>query len=519
MLGLFAAKPNHPLADIGEARRVAADLTRLDPKSAVTDACAWLESLMSAEGFKLPMLVERLMLLEGAAVPQARRLGRDYLKAGLNAAASATLWKQAQEFWHLLARAHEACIVRLAKGGKENDLGKELVPLVFASALHARAATQKWNQFLYRSVPDGFWAAVGAQFRAANDLGVARRQVELYPGHGTTTVEAEYLKLLLFHVAAMDTLSPVQVELGERLIAHFLAQFALTREVRPENVYWVDAASGLPPARLARVPEVTPTLYFFTGTQALLAVDDLNSRIKSALEVPASVNLGGQYPAAEVAEVLQHLAECWAPKPPMRVHVRRPVVAPIAITHGFANALQTIAYAVASSRTKVAALEVWSASDVSLGGMAIHGPLGREDWPRIGALVAVLPEGGSNWLVGIVRRVSRGIAEAGEEAWAAPADKLADAAGRNTAYLGVETISKSARAVVADEDGLPVDAIVLDLPVVGEYARMVVPPNSLEDNIALTFTLYEKLARLHPREIVERGPDFIVANFFVQSYS
>ena len=128
-----------------------------------------------------------------------------------------------------------------------------------------------------------------------------------------------------------------------------------------------------------------------------------------------------------------------------------------------------------------------------------HAVQSRRDWIRIGVLVGVQPEGGENWLIGVVRRYVR--------------------TGANQDSIGIETISKSPRAVFADAGGLQTEALLLDVPEVGEYARMALPANALEDGMALLFTVDDKNARLHPREILVTGPDFVVANFFVQSYS
>jgi hypothetical protein len=91
--------------------------------------------------------------------------------------------------------------------------------------------------------------------------------------------------------------------------------------------------------------------------------------------------------------------------------------------------------------------------------------------------------------------------------------------GPNQASVGIETVSKIPRAVVADSGGLRTDALLLDVPEVGEYARMILPTNVLEEQVALLFPLDDKNARLHPRETLAKGIDFVVANFFVQSYS
>jgi hypothetical protein len=50
------------------------------------------------------------------------------------------------------------------------------------------------------------------------------------------------------------------------------------------------------------------------------------------------------------------------------------------------------------------------------------------------------------------------------------------------------------------------EALLLDVPEVGEYARMALPANALEDNVALLFSVDDKNARLHPREILVTAP-------------
>jgi hypothetical protein len=143
--------------------------------------------------------------------------------------------------------------------------------------------------------------------------------------------------------------------------------------------------------------------------------------------------------------------------------------------------------------------EAWVIDDVSLGGLGAQVSISRQDLIRIGALIGMQPEGGENWLIGIVRRYAR--------------------SGPTQGSVGIETISKTPRAAFADAGGLQTEALLLDIPVVGEYARMALDANALEEKVALTFSLDDKNARLHPRETIAKGSDFVVANFFVQSFS
>ena len=260
-------------------------------------------------------------------------------------------------------------------------------------------------------------------------------------------------------------------------------------------MYWVDVAKPLPPTRLAKLPEITPTLRFFNGTRALEAVAKTIEQIRNAGRVPPGINLGAQYEVDTVIPVLEHLALCWAPKPPMRSNTRHRMNSPLKVVNG----LEAVHRRLSGQVSGTEGIEAWVVDDASLGGLGAQVTVSRNDWIRIGALIGMQPEGGDNWLIGIVRRYAR--------------------SGPNQGSVGIETVSKTPRAVFADAGGLHTEALLLDLPEVGEYARMLVPANVLEATVALVFTLDGKNARLHPRETIETGADFVIANFFVQSFS
>lgn len=496
MLGIFSNRNAHPLADSREARRIVAEIAGREPQAAVEDSGAWLESLAADESFKLAQRLDLILRLDEAAVTQARRLGRDYpALGGASRTQESRQWELSHGYWQQLASSYLDCLARYRAAEKENESLKSQLPLVYGRLINALATGLKWKHFRYGPVDPEFWKTLGGAYLAAVEAKAAQKPLLLYAGGAETTIEAEYLKVLLFHAASLDNLQPLQIEIAERLIAYFLPFFSLIREVRPENVYWVDAAKPLPPTRLAKLPEVTPTLRFFNGTRAVDAVDKTIEQIRAEGRVPTGINLGGQYPMGAVIPVLEHLAMCWAPKPPMRSNTRHRVASQLKAVIGLAAVHRQLF----GSEGGDEGVDTWVVDDVSLGGLGAKVTLARHDWIRVGALVAMQPEGGDNWLVGIVRRYVR--------------------SGQNNGSVGVETISKTPRAVFADANGLLTEAVLLDILEVGEYARMALPPDALEDQVALVFRLDEKIARLHPRETLISGTDFVVANFFVQSFS
>ncbi|MCK9380054.1 MAG: hypothetical protein M0P95_03180 [Sulfuritalea sp.] len=498
MLRFFSNKTTHPLADAREAKRILAEIAGREPQSAVEDATAWLESLAAEESFKLAQRLELIFKLDEAAVAQARRLGRDYAcMGGARRGPESRQWQVGMDYWRQLAAAYLDCITRYGAAKKDGDAVRPQLPLLYGRLINALAAKLKWKQFRYGAVGPGFWKTLGDIYLAAVEANVAKAPLWLYVGTTETMieVEAEYLKVLIFQATSMDKLQPLQMEIAERFIAYFLPYFSLIRELRKENVYWVDAAKPLPPTRLAKVPEITPTLRFFDGTRALEAVGKTIEQIRSEGRVPPGINLGAQYDVRTVIPVLEHLALCWAPKPPMRSNVRRRIKSTLKVVNG----LIAVHERLSGRSSGQEGVETWVVEDVSLGGFGAQVPVSRNDWICIGALVGMQPEGGENWLIGIVRRYVR--------------------TGPNKGSVGIETLSKTPRAVFADANGLWTEALLLDIPECGEYARMALAADALEEKVALAFAIDDKNARLHPRETIATGEDFVVANFFVQSFS
>jgi len=495
MLGFFSNKTIHPLADAREAKRVIAEIAGREPQSAVEDASAWLESISADEGFKLALRLDLLFRIDEAAVAQARRLGREYpALGGTNRSQESRRWELCHGYWRQLAEAYLDCVERYRGAEKDAESVRGQLPMLYARIINALASQLKWEQFRYGPVEREFWMTLGGTYLAAVEAKAAQKPLQMYAGIAETTIEAEYLKVLVFQATSMDKLQPLEIELAERFVAYFLPFFSLIQELRPENVYWVDAAKALPPTRLAKIPEVTPTLRFFNGTRALEAVGKTIEQIRSDARVPPGINLGAQYDVETVIPVLEHLKMCWAPKPPMRSNARRRIHSPLKVVHGLA-AVHSSLMGLGSGTED---MEEWTVDDVSLGGLGAQ-TTSRNDWIRIGALVGLQPDGGENWIVGVVRRYVR--------------------TGPNQGSVGIETVSKTPQAVFADAGGLETEALLLDVPEVGEYARMALSETALEDKVALIFSIDGKNARLHPRETLARGSDFVIANFFVQSFS
>ena len=72
---LFGGRPDHPLADPKEAKRLLEALPADDAK-AVEELMHWIESVVAAEGFRPEARIQLLLQLDDSAQPRLRKLAK-----------------------------------------------------------------------------------------------------------------------------------------------------------------------------------------------------------------------------------------------------------------------------------------------------------------------------------------------------------------------------------------------------------------------------------------------------------
>jgi hypothetical protein len=296
-------------------------------------------------------------------------------------------------------------------------------------------------------------------------------------------------KAAMFSASSPDSLLPQDVVLAERLIGDLAGGFALAAAAAPELPYCIDLAKPMAPVRASRAGTGAGAERFLGGGNALPALQALIQKIEATGQVPPSASLGESYEPEMALDVMQHLAMYWSPIPPERRHPRHQVKSRLAVVQGFEAIVRALAGA------PVEGAEAWIDENVSAGGFGAGVPQVRGDWLKIGALLAMQPEGGSNWVVGMIRRVNR---VSGQQA-----------------RVGIQTLSRAPRtAQMAVRGAGRVPGILLPS---GE-------PGSAEVAVALPPAIFvpglniecERDGRQYvylPQGIVERGEDYEIGRF------
>jgi hypothetical protein len=409
VLKIFGGRrPDHPMADIKEARKILEDVPANDAFKALDELSHWLDSVRTAEGFEPQYRAELVQLIDESAQNPLRKLSRDYLATPrLSKFQEGRLWGAICEFWRQSALAFVACVDLYASGAKGANALKPQMPLLTLRSLRALAAQLKWQYVRYGPVEDAAWGTLTRIYAVADSMQFAQTKTTVYASiPGMSSPEQEFLKALMLSASSPDGLLPLEIELAERLVAHYSGGFTLGREQQSGIAYWIDLASGHPPLRLTQPPAPAPTLRFFAAGKAQQELERLIENIKVAGAVPASVNLGGAYEPEIVLPVLEHLAMYWSSKSPERQSSRHRVKSRLTMTYGFDGVLAAIAPEVTLDFDDNR-IESWIVDNVSSGGFGAVVPQIKGDWLRIGALLGLQPEGGSNWVIGVIRRLNR----------------------------------------------------------------------------------------------------------------
>jgi hypothetical protein len=489
-----AARPDHPLGNAKEYKRVLSGLPQ-DPFKAIDEVYSWFESLRQADDFRLNHFFNVVGGLDEAVQRHLRDLSRNYLQTPrLSKNDENRLWSTCFNYWGEISWLYAHCVERFRKNPKDksNDAFKDSLPLAAARCMAARARQIKCIDYRYGVIGEDLWRGLGIPYLTAEAGGYSTKPVQIYPGErGMTSVAQQYLRTLVRESSSVGMLLPLEIEMADRLVAHFLPGFVFGNECLPGTMYWVDVTGAQPPTRLVATPtQSSAGLRFFQPGTAYPALDEMMRKVERGT-IPKDLDLGTDRSAADVLEVLRHLALYWSPSAPQREYVRHVVKTRMAVLQGFDSSLAVFAGNVARLGIERSA-ESWVVENVSHGGFrAGTGEAG--DWLKVGSLLCMQPEGGNNWILGVVRRRS------------VNADLQA---------VGIQTLSRSAQSIelrprtssFAVTDAIP--GIWLREESGSDLIRLALPPGSFNVRTILEFILDDRRYLLTPVELEESGGEF-----------
>jgi hypothetical protein len=496
-MGLFGGgKPDHPLADPREAKRLLEALPENDPVKALDELMHWMESLAAVEGFKPEVRVQLLLQVDDAAQPRVRKLARDYFAdARPSRFQENRLWTALHGYWKQAGYSFARAIDLYVQNVKGVEAAKAQLPILLVRTLRSFAQQVKWMHMRYGPIDLASWGVFNKVYAFAELRQLAQAKTAVYAGQpGETTPQLEFLKASMFSVSAPDGLLPLEVDLAERLIQLYASRFVMGTAPAPAFVFWTDLAQAMTPARASRAPQPGPGLRCFGAGAALEEVHELAERVMVGGQVPPELNLGAGVQAHDLLEVARHLHLYWSPQPPERKTQRHPVKSRLSVTYGYEGVCGVLGGGDSLDFDNQKA-ESWIVENVSAGGFGAVVPQLKGDWLRVGALLALQPEGGANWVLGVVRRVNK--------------------TATQQARVGIETLSKApvlSRFAVAGVKTVSEQGVLLKNGDASE-ARIVLKPGVFAPAQNLEVARGERQHVYIPQAVAERGEDYEIARF------
>ena len=492
---LFGGKPDHPLADPKEAKRLL-DVLPADDAKAVEELMHWIESVVAAEGFKPEARTQLLMLLDDTAQPRLRKLAKEYFGASRPSRFQENrLWMAQHGYWKQAGFAYARAVDLHVQGAKSVDAAKAQLPLLLARTLRCLAQQIKWMHMRYGPIDLAVWGVFNSVYAYAEARQLAQTRVLVYPGAGgESTPQREFLKGAMFSVGSPDGLLPLEVELAERLIASFAPRFELAASPAPTLPFCTDLSQSMTPVRVSRAPQPGPGLRQLGAGAALAEAHEHAERLMVGGKPTQEMGLAAGDDLHTVLEVLRHLHLYWSPQAPERKAQRHAVKSRLSVTYGYDGVVGVLGGG-GSLDFDNRNSESWIVENVSAGGFGAVVPQVKGDWLRVGVLLALQPEGGSNWVLGVVRRVSKTAAQ--------------------QARVGIETLSKTpllSRFAVSGVASVSEQGVLL---MNGEAAetRIVLKPGVFAPAQNLEVARGDRHHVYIPQAVAERGEDYEIARF------
>jgi len=341
----------------------------------------------------------------------------------------------------------------------------------------------------------------------AEQAALAQEPCLIYRHRGIeSSIHNEYLRVLMVAMAAVDTLTPRQIELADQLTASFVTSFPMQVQPGKGCHYYVDLSAARPPARLVdRLQSPAPNPRFYGPGPAGAQAEKLIQVIQSRQKIPEDLDLDGDCDPQSVIDVLRHLARQWASIPPARGEEREESSARLHIVHDFDTVLQA-AQSVGRNPDLEREMETWTTLNASDSGFGAVLPEAPQEWLRVGTLIAARIEGTVSWGVGVIRRLTMN--------------------PNRQRFVGIQMVSRGATTVQLHPADTPADPnsdgeVALLLPSSGQESagkgelNLLLKTGSFYSHRAVLMEFHQRGYHLMPKQVVDAGRDFEIVRFRV----
>lgn len=420
MFSMFEGKPDHPLFDLDEAKRMIDELPDDDQRKALEDITFWLESIKTTTGFHPEVRAAIILLLDETALPIHAGMLHQYLEAPhLQDFKGVHLWQGIHAYAKALAEAYAASVEEYRASSKKTFEMRQQTPLLGVRWARAIAEQLKLELMRYQDIGADLWQQLSSCQRFIESEQIAESMVLPYAGHVIhVSPQREVLRALMLYMAAPDELAPDQIEVGYRIGGRLCSFFDFKTAADGDCPYCFDLRAGAAPQRAHGA--ATPDSRFFGAVRALPAVEKIEKQNEDD-PVWQERRFGSEFTPGGKLTVLKHLMTWWAAQPPLRHQDHRGIASKVDVIHGFrlisqlVTRIELVAADAEKQKESIIGLaaegkidyraETWTVTDISLDEIGIRLAKSEGAWVKVGDLCGIKTQNNPLWWVGTLRRI------------------------------------------------------------------------------------------------------------------
>jgi hypothetical protein len=440
----FGKSQKDPLADAKSAERWLATFPASDPLAVHAALLVELGALTERDARRTPARLEAIFYLDVQTEALRKSLTSQYLEHGNRSTrVESQLWQALFDLTQGFLLCYQAFDREISQFA-QNNRWQSLQPQLIARQIIHQGLDAKIRLYRYEQWIPARWVDLHALFQTACTAQIERKPVAVLAGGVLTTIEQEYLRVLLLQLMNAGNLSPRHVEWVAEQLSEWCAPLRLSIEGSTVTSFYVDLGSRTGLKR--RAPQPLEGRVVFLDTRPLHAV--LMQNVVMLEQKVRNNPLSERVPRrAEQLNLLTKLASQVDPefRPVVRRGERTDASGSIDAIVGFAkisgflrdDEIGTLADRDTSTKTFGDALEIatfgrmrnenaraldvvrrrlatyaapggaWEIRDVSQTGYRLVAPMTVITSMTLGTLTAIRAQGDVLWMLGIVRRMKR----------------------------------------------------------------------------------------------------------------
>ena len=501
-------RPNHPMAHVRQAKKAISELPATDSVKAIEQICIWLDCIADNFDIKSDRRFQLIDLLDQAARNHQRKISEEYMSGQrLLKIRENMLWDTAFRFSKLLSAGYNQCVEDFQSAKRGTPALTTQLPAIIARAMRALRFQLKWSLMRYGPIDDRIWGDLGRLYNFAESQRIVGAIVEVYPSPITqkrSSVQQEFLKMMMLRVSSMDALNLFEQDIVERTVEQYGSHFVLHDKPTASCTFSFDLSMRKSPARGKKDAKSVGDVRYFGAGDSTIELAKLIAEARQKDDLPADINSKTMRDADLVLKVLEHLARYWSGLPPSRRSERHKRVMRLSVAPSLTGLFNEMITDSNNDSLDFTQTESWIVEDANDGGYGAIIPHEKGDWIRVGTLVGLQSETGNGWHAGIIRRISQ------------------------HKRVGIELLSTFASPVIVSfSDGSLTETncdshqAVLISRNPDEYGEitLLLPADTFEPEQNLNMLLRGANYQLLPSKVIERGNDFDCAQFAMMQCS